>query len=42
MPMAPHPDKIVISANLVNIYVSAFFGDHFKIAVTSSRNLPPA
>jgi hypothetical protein len=27
---------------LINIYVSAFFGNHFKIAVTSSRNLPPA
>jgi hypothetical protein len=35
-------DKIVMPATLINIYVSAFFGNHFKIAVTSSRNRPPA
>lgn len=34
-------DKIVIMVALINIYVGEFFRIHFKIAVTSSRNLPP-
>jgi hypothetical protein len=42
IPMALHADKIVSPLNPINIYVVAFFGNHFKIAVTSSRNLPPA
>jgi len=40
--LASKPDKIVTPAAPVNIHVGMFFGNHFKIAATSSRNLPPA
>jgi hypothetical protein len=35
-------DKIVSQARPININVRETSGNHFKIAVTSSRNLPPA